>query len=181
MKLHNLGLGYESIHVCKYDCALLWKENVNLDNSLLCGESPWVDKHNKGKNIPNKVMRYFPLTPSLKRLYNSKLTAKDMRWHYFERLKEDGVMRHLANGQSWKDFDKKYPDFAANPRNVRLRLATDRFNPFGNMSTLYTMWQVILVLYNLPLSKCMKSESMTLSLLILGPNAHGKDIYIYII
>jgi hypothetical protein len=34
-------------------------------------------------------------------------------------------------------FDSKEIDFAAEPRNLRLALATDGFNPFGNMSTQY--------------------------------------------
>ena len=28
-KMTKLVLGYESIHVCKYDCALFWKEHAN--------------------------------------------------------------------------------------------------------------------------------------------------------
>ncbi|GKC15167.1 S-adenosyl-L-methionine-dependent methyltransferases superfamily protein [Tanacetum coccineum] len=36
--------------------------------------------------------------------------------------------------EAWKDFDTKYPDFATEPRNVRLGLAADGFNPFGNLS-----------------------------------------------
>ena len=28
--LSKLGLSYETIHVCKYDCTLFWKENVDL-------------------------------------------------------------------------------------------------------------------------------------------------------
>lgn len=62
-KLRNLGLGYESIHDCKYDCALFWKEHAKLQNCPICGESHWVDKNTKGKRALNKVMRYFPLTP----------------------------------------------------------------------------------------------------------------------
>ena len=29
-------------------------------------------------------------------------------------------MRHPVDGQAWKYFDIKYPDFASEPRNVRL-------------------------------------------------------------
>nr|GEV94950.1 hypothetical protein [Tanacetum cinerariifolium] len=36
-------------------------------------------------------------------------------------------------GRAWKNFDTKYPDFAKEPRNVRLGLAIDGFNPFGNL------------------------------------------------
>ena len=36
--LRDFGLGYDSIHACKYDCALLWKENEKLHNFPMCGE-----------------------------------------------------------------------------------------------------------------------------------------------
>ncbi|CAN6707929.1 unnamed protein product [Malus baccata var. baccata] len=80
--------------------------------------------------IPQKVMRYLPLKPRLQRLYMSMHTATDMRWHKEGRV-NDNVMRHPADGEAWKEFDRMYPDFAADPRNVRLGLATDGFNPFG--------------------------------------------------
>ena len=103
-----------------------------------------------------------------------------MRWHDFERPKENGVLRHPADGQAWKIFDQNYPTFARDPRNVRLGLATDGFNPFGNMSTTYSMWPVMLVIYNMPPWKCMKSNNLILSLLIPGPKSPGKDIDVYL-
>ncbi|XP_060959175.1 uncharacterized protein LOC133030449 [Cannabis sativa] len=48
------------------------------------------------------------------------------------------------------------------------------------MSLSYSMWPVIVVPYNLPPWKCMKPESMMLSLLIPGPNAPGKDMDIFL-
>ena len=48
-------------------------------------------------------------------------------------------MRHPIDGQAWKHFDTKYPDVAIEPRNFRLGLAMDGFNPFGNMSLSYSM------------------------------------------
>ena len=48
-------------------------------------------------------------------------TATDMRWHKEERVNDD-VMRHLADGEAWKEFDRMYLDFAADSRNVRLDL-----------------------------------------------------------
>nr|GEW72479.1 hypothetical protein [Tanacetum cinerariifolium] len=49
-------------------------------------------------------------------------------------------MQHPVDGRAWKNFDTKYPDFAKEPRNVRLWLAADGFNPFGNLSQAYSMW-----------------------------------------
>ncbi|KAL5578158.1 hypothetical protein UlMin_019857 [Ulmus minor] len=62
-KLCELGLGYESIHVCKYDCAIFWNENKNLNRCPVCNESRYVVKGKK--NVPHKVLRYFPLKPRL--------------------------------------------------------------------------------------------------------------------
>ncbi|GKB40689.1 gag-pol polyprotein [Tanacetum coccineum] len=44
---------------------------------------------------------------------------------------EPGKMQHPVDGGAWKKFDTKYPDFAKEPRNVRLGLAADGFNRFG--------------------------------------------------
>ncbi|GKA75362.1 hypothetical protein Tco_0781740 [Tanacetum coccineum] len=73
-----------------------------------------------------------------------------MTWHATGKCTEPGKMQHPVDGRAWKDFDTKYLDFAAEPRNVRLGLAADGFNPFGNLSQSYSMWSVILTTYNLP-------------------------------
>ncbi|GJV97697.1 hypothetical protein Tco_1549274 [Tanacetum coccineum] len=70
--------------------------------------------------------------------------------------------------------------FAAEPRNVRLGLAVDGFNPFGNLTQSYNMWPVILTTYNLPSWLCMKESYLMLTLLILGPKSPGKDIDVYL-
>lgn len=62
--LKDLGLGYEVIHACKYDCALFWKEYEALEKCPYCGEPRYKFKGNK-KKIPQKVLRYFPLKPRL--------------------------------------------------------------------------------------------------------------------
>lgn len=176
--LRELGLGYEAIHACQHDCALFWKENAELQNCPVCGESRYKLNDGNGKKIPHKVLRYFPLTPRLRRLYMSRKIATDMRWHRDKRV-DDGLLRHPADSEEWKDFDRNYPEFSCEPRNVRLRLATDGFNPFGNMSNSYSMWPVILMSYNLPPWKCMKDPFFMMSLLIPGPHAPGKEIDVY--
>ncbi|KAJ9543051.1 hypothetical protein OSB04_022758 [Centaurea solstitialis] len=179
-KMRKIGLGYQPIHVCKNDCCLFWKENESMQTCPVCGDSRWVDKNTKGKKVPQKVLRYFPLTPRLKRLYSSRHTAKDMTWHTNGRSTEDGIMRHPVDGSAWKDFDTRYPEFANEPRNVRLGLAADGFNPFGNMSQSYSMWPVILTTYNTPPWLCMKESSFMLTLLIPGPKSPGKDMDVFL-
>ena len=76
-------------------------------------------------------------------------------------------------------FDKAHPEFAKEPRNVRLGLAANGFNPFGNMNLSYSMWPVVLVNYNLPPWLCMKDNNFMLTLLIPGPKSPGKDMDVF--
>ncbi|TYK28599.1 uncharacterized protein E5676_scaffold2030G00110 [Cucumis melo var. makuwa] len=103
-----------------------------------------------------------------------------MRWHKDKRCETEGILRHPADAEGWKHFDEQYPSFASDAPNVRLALSFDGFNPFGNMSTSYSMWLVILIPYNLPPWKCMKAPFTFLSLLIPGPRSPGKEIDIYL-
>ena len=63
---------------------------------------------------------------------------------------------------------------------MQLGLASDGFNPFGNMSTSYSMWPVVLMPYNLPPLRCMKHPYMILSLLIPEHKATGNKIDVYL-
>ena len=64
--------------------------------------------------------------------------AKDMK-QYIDKRVDDGIMRHLTDSEEWKEFDLRHSDFALEPRNVRLGLAMDGFNPFGNINNNYSM------------------------------------------
>ncbi|XP_071694779.1 uncharacterized protein [Rutidosis leptorrhynchoides] len=149
-KMSEIGLGYEAIHICKNDCCLFWKENNKKDHCPACKTSRRKNENTKGKKVAHKVLRYFPLNPRLQRLYKSSVTAKDMVWHATGQCKEEGKMRHPVDGTSWKKFNARYPDFASEPRNVRLGLSSDGFDPFGNMNNAYSMSSVVLTTYNLP-------------------------------
>ncbi|KAK3222454.1 hypothetical protein Dsin_009479 [Dipteronia sinensis] len=77
-----------------------------------------------------------------------------------------------------KDAEQElYPGY---PRNVRLGLASDGFNPFGTMSISHNTWSVVLMIYNLPPWMCMKQPKFIMSLLIPGPSAPGNDIDVYL-
>ncbi|XP_020243472.1 uncharacterized protein LOC109821720 [Asparagus officinalis] len=177
--LRDLGMGYEHIDACQHDCVLFWKENSHLIKCPVCGESSYKFIGGNGMKIPRKVLHYFPLTPRLRRLYMSRKTATEMRWYRDKRV-DDGIVRHPADTEEWKEFDLIHPEFAKEIRNVRLGLASDGFNPFGNMSNAYSMWPVILMPYNLPPWLCMKESFFMMSLLILGPHAPGNDIDVFL-
>lgn len=186
----DLGFGYETWDVCKNNCMIYRNEDKDLDKCVIC-EHPRYKQVNenrgntganmsKAKKIPEKQMRYFPLIPRLKRLFMSRHTSSLMKWHSSEEHLDDGVMRHPSDSPAWKAFDEQYPEFASEPRNVRLGLASDGFNPFGNMSSAYSTWPVVLIPYNLPPLLCMKQHNFILSTLIDGPNGPGDKIDVYL-
>ncbi|KAL6584497.1 hypothetical protein OROMI_003786 [Orobanche minor] len=127
-----------------------------------------------------KVLWYFPLNDRLERIFMSPHTAKAMRWHVEPRVTDDDTMIHPSDGEAWKHIDREFPGFAADVRNVRLGLASDGFNPFGNMSLSYSIWPVVIVPYNLPPWMCMKKEYNMLTLLVPGPGYPGKCIDVYL-
>jgi hypothetical protein len=175
--INKLGLGYVSIHACPNNCVLFRKEYAKLDNCPKCNASRWRDADGK-KRIPEKVLRHFPLTKRLQRMFVSKKGSEEVQWHKVKRQPVDNELSHPADGDAWKDFDSKYPTFAADARNIRLGIATDGFNPFG-MSRKYSMWPVFVVPYNLPPWACMDQSNFMMALLIPGPSSPGKDFDVF--
>ena len=49
--LKDLGLGYVSIHACKYVCVLFWKEFVDFQVYPICGESRWKGEKDYAQGI----------------------------------------------------------------------------------------------------------------------------------
>jgi len=187
--VRDLGLNYEKIDACYNDCVLFrGKEYEGLDNCPKCGETRWKQSKEiqdvgsscgSKKRVPRKILRYFPLTPRLQRIYMSETRASYMRWHK-EELVVDGKMRHPADSKAWKHVDETYEWFAEDPRNVRLGLASDGFNPFGMLNVSYSCWPVILIPYNLPPWLCLKQSYWMLSMMIPGVRSPGVSIDVYL-
>ncbi|KAL6199643.1 hypothetical protein ACLB2K_029426 [Fragaria x ananassa] len=181
--LSVLGMDYEKIHACPNDCILYRGDAVLVDAEECpsCGVSRWkLGRDNiPTKNVPAKVLWYFPPIPRFKRFYQSPKTAKNLTWHDWGR-KKDKMMRHPADSPTWKLLDSKYPELGNDHRNLRLALSSDGFNPHSMQNSLYSCWPVILVTYNLPPWLCMKRKFMMLTLLISGPKQPGNDIDVYL-
>ena len=182
-----MGMEYKKIHACPNDCILYRKDFELLKSCPRCGLSRYKLKQKDDDSIddmekhgpPMKVMWYLPIIPRMKRLFANPDDAKNLRWHADER-KCDGMYRHPADSIQWKKFDDDFPEFGKESRNIRLGLATDGMNPFGNMSTNHSSWPVLLVIYNLPPGLCMKRKYMMLSMMISGPKQPGNDIDVYL-
>jgi hypothetical protein len=151
---------------------------ANLDNCPKCEASRWKDPVNK--KVPETILRHSPLKPRLQRIFASKKTSEEAQWHKRKRVPKDKEMSHPADGEAWKDFDKCWPKFADDPRNLRLGLATHGFNPFGNMRSSYSMWPVIVIPYNFPPWVCVQESNFMMALLIPGPKSPGKDFDVFL-
>ncbi|KAL6336240.1 hypothetical protein AAG906_011122 [Vitis piasezkii] len=123
--LNTLGMESEKIHACPNDC-ILYRNELNDESSCpTYGTSRWkLDKirTKKRKGVPTKVMWYFPPIPRFKRLFQSRKFAKDLIWHAQER-EFDGKMHHPSDSPSRKLVDHRWPDFASEPRNLRLAIS----------------------------------------------------------
>ncbi|XP_057760053.1 uncharacterized protein LOC130980381 [Arachis stenosperma] len=174
--INKLGLNYTKIPACPNDCMLYWGEDEDLQECKRCKTSKWSDAK---KKKPAKILRYFPLKPRLQRLFMCSKTAQSMQWHPLAE-KKDSKMRHPRDSEAWKTFDLLHDRFAEDPRNVRLSLAADGFNPFGAMRTNYSVWPVVLIPYNRPPWECMKPTSLILSMIIPGEKMPGNNIDVYL-
>ncbi|KAL0430507.1 UNVERIFIED_CONTAM: hypothetical protein Sradi_0676700 [Sesamum radiatum] len=148
----------------------------------ICGDPryrPTKDRNPQCKKSPYAVLRYLPLISRLQRSYASPATAKHMTWHACNQTQE-GSMCHPSDAETWRHFDKSYPDFAVEPRNVRLALCTDEFAPHRQYGHTYSCRPVILTPYNFPPGICMKPEYMFLTMVIPGPSnpSHCIDVYL---
>ena len=128
---------------------------------------------------PQKVASYFPLIPHLRRLFASSKDAKLISWH-MEGRKIDNYILHPVDSTQWHLIDWKYKKFSDDPRSLRFALSTDGMNPFGQMSSLHSVWPVLLSIYNVPPWLCNKRKYMMMSILISGPHQPGIDIDVYL-
>ena len=180
--LQALGLAYNIIHACPSGCVLFRGEHKDLESCPQCGKN----RYREGtKTTPMKVVRHFPLTQRLRRMYNSPTIAKLLKWHS-ERdvgMKDDGEIRMetVIDNPAWKHIGVIDPTFEAEKRNVRMALSLDGMNPFSVRSTSHSTWPVLLVIYNLPPWLLTKRFFIVMSILISGkesPTNKNIDVFI---
>jgi len=166
----GLCMPYIKIDVCYNNCMLYYKDNESKEKCDVCGTSRYEVGSSR---VPRKVLRYLPITNRLQRLYAHKNTAKLMQSH---KPCTTGKMVHPCDGEAWQQFDRDFPDFGNDRRNVRLAFATDGFTPFSLAAAPYSCWPVFVTPLNLPPGTLMKSEYIFLALVVPGPEHPGKKL-----
>ncbi|XP_024634536.1 uncharacterized protein [Medicago truncatula] len=174
----KLGLEEKKIDCCVNGCMLFYdnefgKNDGALEECKFCNSPRYGvsgdDVDHKKKRVAVKSMFYLPIIPRLKRLFASMHTAGHMTWHYYNKTDSE-VMRHPCDRVAWQHFDKVHPDFANDPRNVRLGLCSDGFTAYNTASARpYSCWPIIVTPYNLPPEMCMTKPYMFLSCIVPGP------------
>ncbi|KAL6315713.1 hypothetical protein AAG906_006575 [Vitis piasezkii] len=75
-----------------------------------------------------------------KKTFSALETAKHLMWHAKDK-ECDGKLRHPSDSSAWKLVDHMWPDFASEPRNLRLALSTDDVYLSPLVDDLKTLWE----------------------------------------
>ena len=96
--------------------------------------------------------------------------AEHLRCHKDRKLagKDDGVLRHTANGCRWK------------ARNVVVGVSTDGINPFGNQRSTHKTLPIFVWFYTLPPWLYMKRKYIQIVMIFQGPTQPGNGINLYL-
>jgi hypothetical protein len=105
-----------------------------------------------------------------------------MRWHKegIHDSEDANIMPHLMYAKAWHAMDHFNPEFARDPKGVRLGLSTDGFQPYSSDSTTYSYRPAFMMPYNLPPNKCLMKGFIFLTLVILGPQEPKKQMNIFL-
>jgi hypothetical protein len=90
-----------------------------------------------------------------------------MDFHAKNRSRDD-VLRMPADGSALNYIEEKWPIFKEEPRIVRLSLAADGANPFGELRSTYSVWPVFVINNNLPPWMSIKREHTMLAMIVPG-------------
>jgi hypothetical protein len=120
-------MNYEKIDMCEKNYMLFWKEHKDGTKCMHCGRSRYVKMRNEDDvsvttKVATKQLRYIPITPRLKRLFLSEETTKQMRWHHEEKRESEDpdTISHPTDSEAWQTPDRFDPEFAWDPRSIRL-------------------------------------------------------------
>ncbi len=169
--IQQLGLGYKSIHACYNGCVLFRGDLNDVTSCSKCKKSHFIDVSDC---VPCKMFQHFTLIPCLKQMYQCFSLMELMSWHDANK-NDDGMVRLVFDSKAWKHVDNIWLRFATNPWNIRLGLALDGVNPYVDLSTSHSTWQILFLNYNLPPQLIIKWLFVILTLLIIRKKSVNND------
>jgi hypothetical protein len=72
----------------------------------------------------------------------------------------------LVDGYALNYVKENLPVFKEEPHNVRLSLAVDGVNPFGELHSMYSVWPAFVIKNNLPPWMSIKRENTMLAMIV---------------
>ena len=164
--LKEIGMEYQSIHACPNDDIIYYGQYASETNCPQCQINRYQTDQ-LTKKVPHKVLRYIPIIPRLQRLFRCRNIAQLMDYHARNRS-EDDFLRMPADGSLYKNIEERWPIFKEEPRNIRISLAADGVNPFGELRSIYSVWPVFVINNNLPPWMSIKREHTMLAMIVPG-------------
>ena len=74
----------------------------------------------------------------------------------------------LVDGSAFKEIEETWSHFKEEPRNLKLSLAADSVNPYGDMRSVYSVWPIFVINNNIPPWMSIKREHIMFSMIVLG-------------
>jgi hypothetical protein len=90
-----------------------------------------------------------------------------MDYHARNRSEYD-VLQMPIDGSLYKNIEERWSIFKEEPCNVRISLVDDGVNPFGELSSIYSVWHVFVINNNLPPWMSIKREHTMLAMIVPG-------------
>jgi hypothetical protein len=162
--MKEIGMDYQAIDACPNDHIIYYGQYALENECPQCKISRFrTDK--ASKKVSHKVLRYIPIIPRFQQLFRCQSISQFMDFHAKNKSQED-VLRILVDGFALKYIKEKWPIFKEEHRNVRISLATDGVNPFGELRSMYSVWHVFVINNNLPPWMSIKREHTMLAMIV---------------
>jgi hypothetical protein len=159
--MKEIGMEYHAIDACPNDNIIYYGQCALENEFPQCQISRYrTDK--ASNNVPHKVLRYSLIIPCFQWLFRCQSIVQFMDFHAKNRSQE-GILQMPADGYSLKYIKEKWSIFKEEPHNVRIALATDGVNPFGELHSTYSVWCVFVINNNLPPWMLIKREHTMLA------------------
>lgn len=163
----------EKIHVCVNDCIMYRQQNVDLARCPICGEKRYKAVDSLGRLYPRRIYNYAPLEQSLKFMFGCANIAQVMQTAGGATVSPN-LMTDISESDKWAEWTSPEGDATK----VILGLNTDGVNPFHSQGIQYSLWPIILCVFNLPKHVRNKSYAILLTGIVPSrkPRQHGGNL-----
>jgi hypothetical protein len=166
MIMKEIGMDYQAIDACHNDHIIYYGQYALENECPQCQISRY--RTNKAlKKVSRKFLHYIPIIPRFQRLFKCQSITQFMNFHA-KNISRDDVLRMPADSFALNHIEEKWPIFNEEPRNVRLSLADDGVNPFGELRSTYSVWSIFVINNNISPWMSIKREHTMLAMIVPG-------------